>query len=68
MTYPGGLWSFGFAGKQLCPIRDFDSRRVEKAEITTRYYNPGIHRAAFMLPSYLQNILKEVLDPITWRA
>ena len=64
LTYPGGLWSFGFASKGLCPIRDFDPRRVDKAGLEMRYYNPGIHTASFMLPGFVQKNLGDILDPV----
>jgi len=64
LTYPGGLWSFGYASKGLCPLADFDTERVEKSGVSTRYYNPGIHRSAFMLPSFVAENLGKVLDPI----
>jgi spermidine synthase len=64
LTYPGGLWSFGFASKQYHPLTDFDAGRPATAGLTTRYYNPGIHRAAFMLPNFVADGLAEVLDPM----
>jgi spermidine synthase len=64
LTYPGGLWSFGFASKGLCPIQDFDGRRVESSGIVTSYYNPGVHRSAFSLPNFVAENLASVIDPI----
>ena len=66
LTYPGGLWSFGFGSQGLCPLRDFDPARVERSGISTRYYNPGVHYSAFMLPTFVTENLAQVLDPITW--
>jgi len=66
LTYPGGLWSFSYASKGLCPIQDFDRERVEKSGIRTKYYNPGIHRGSFMLPNFTAEKLTSVLDPINW--
>lgn len=66
LTYPGGLWSFGFASKGLCPLNDFNPERFENSGISTRYYNPRIHRAAFVLPTFLEESLSEVLDPLAW--
>jgi spermidine synthase len=51
-TYPGGVWSFTFASDSLDPLtvhRD----PPEGLE----YYNPGIHRASFALPTYLSHVL-----------
>ncbi|MBW1838212.1 MAG: spermidine synthase, partial [Deltaproteobacteria bacterium] len=53
LTYPGGLWSFAYGSKNLCPIRNFEPTRVERSGILTRYYNPGMHRSAFMLPNFV---------------
>jgi spermidine synthase len=66
LTYPGGLYSFGFASTGLCPLKDFDPARVENSAIVTRYYNPGVHRAAFMLPGFIKEDLGDLLNPITW--
>ena len=61
-TYPTGMWSFGYARKgSMHPLKNFDS---EQAEIFTKkhnlkYYNPGIHRSAFCLPTFVQNMLNE---------
>lgn len=67
LTYPGGLWSFGYASKGLCPVGDFDPVRVEKAGIPTRYYNPRIHVSAFALPNFVTENLGDILDPIAYR-
>ena len=66
LSYPGGFWSFGFASKGLCPIKDFDPARVEASGIKFRYYNPGMHRASFMLPAFVTENLAKILDPIAW--
>lgn len=62
LTYPGGLWSFSFASKQYDPLSDFDRKRAEKAGLSLRYYNPGVHQAAFMLPNFVWENLGEALD------
>ena len=64
LTYPGGLWSFGFASKGICPLIDFDPGRVHKSGISTRYYNAGLHFSSFMLPAFIKENLTDVLDPI----
>ena len=64
LTYPGALWGFGYASKGLCPIRDFDPMRVAAAHITNRYYNAGVHQAAFMLPTFVAEELEAILDPV----
>ena len=64
LTYPGGLWSFGFASKKRCPLGDFDPDLPDRSGIDTRYYNPKIHRASFMLPTFVSRHLEGVIDPL----
>jgi spermidine synthase len=63
-TYPGGLWSFGFASKQYCPVKDINTGKIGASGIQTRYYNPQIHQAAFRLPNFIKENLSEVIDDI----
>jgi spermidine synthase len=64
LTYPGGLWSFGFASKTRCPVRDFDPERVASAGIAFQYYNAQVHRAAFSLPTFMRRNLDGVIDSV----
>ena len=64
LTYPGGLWSFGFGSKKLCPLADFDPGRIDAEAVHTLYYTPDIHVAAFMLPKFVKENLAGVLDPL----
>jgi spermidine synthase len=61
-TYPSGLWSFAFCSKSGTGAqKHFDPARVEaaqKAGVAFKYYNAGIHRAAFALPSYVAALTK----------
>jgi spermidine synthase len=55
-TYPGGLWSFTMGSKK------FDPRQVKVEELpalNTRYYSPAIHRAAFELPPFVAELVKQ---------
>lgn len=61
LTYPGGLWSFTFASITLNPIDDFDQNRVEQSGLGCKYYTPDIHRAAFCLPAFMRENLREFL-------
>jgi spermidine synthase len=64
LTYPGGLWSFSFAGKgDCCPVGDFDPQRVRTAGLTFRYYSADVHRAAFVHPEFQAQNLKPFLTP-----
>lgn len=51
MSYPSGLWSFTFASKGLCPLKDFNPERVTQAH---QYYSPELHWGAFQLPQFMK--------------
>lgn len=59
-TYPSGHWLFGYAAKTLHPIRDFDFKRWKALGIKTQYYNPKLHVGAFALPTYVEELLRNV--------
>ena len=61
-TYAAGYWLFGFASKKYHPIKDFDPKRWNKRGIKTWYYTTHLHRGAFMLPRYVEDLLKEEED------
>lgn len=54
-TYPGGYWSFTVGSKRKDPteavIPNID-------EFNTKYYTPELHKACFVLPRYVQEIIK----------
>jgi len=54
-TYPGGLWSFTMGSKKYDPLK-VDINSIQKME--TRYYNPEIHRASFILPEFVKELVK----------
>ncbi len=54
-----GYWLFGFTSKKYHPLRDFDPDRWEARGIVTEYYTANLHRGAFMLPKYVENMLRE---------
>lgn len=56
-TYPSGHWLFGFASKQLHPVRDVQGERWSALGLATRYYNLALHGGAFCLPSYVIELL-----------
>ena len=58
-TCPSGYWLFGFASKKYHPLRDFDPVRWEKRGLKTWYYSANLHRGAFMLPKYVEDLLIE---------
>lgn len=62
MTYPGGYWSFSFASQDTTPFENFSDQKVEQSEIDFKYYNKEIHKAAFALPSFMKEKLKDYLS------
>jgi spermidine synthase len=61
MTYPSGLWSFTYASKGLCPLKDFDPNRVQGQ---FHFYNPQIHWGAFMVPQFMLDTHGAQLSPL----
>ncbi|TCS75620.1 polyamine aminopropyltransferase [Pectinatus cerevisiiphilus] len=59
-TYPSGHWLFGFASKKYHPILDANWQKWKSLDIKTRYYNPKLHAGAFALPTYVEDIIREV--------
>ena len=58
-TYAAGYWLFGFASKKYHPLKDFDPERWNKRNIKTWYYTTNLHKGAFMLPKYVEDMLEE---------
>ncbi len=58
-TYPSGHWLFGFASKKYHPIQDMKVMPWKHQNIQTRYYNTNLHKGAFYLPTYVEDMLKE---------
>lgn len=54
MTYPGGLWSFLWASRSLHPFE-----KIAAPTMPMFYYNIGVHRAAFHLPEFQAQHLKQ---------
>ena len=66
MSYPSGLWSFTYASKGICPIKDFDSARVKEKH---QYYNSELHKGAFLIPQFMKDEHGESLTslpPLKW--
>lgn len=59
-TYPSGHWLFGFASKMLHPVADLKARAWNALGFRTRYYNTKLHAGAFSLPTYVEELLKDV--------
>lgn len=56
-TYGSGHWLFGFASKKYDPIEHIDQTKWNSMNLTTKYYNTGIHKGAFALPNYVISLL-----------
>lgn len=54
-TYPSGLWTFTMGSKVHHP-REVKAERFQPIE--TKYYTPELHQAAFVLPKFVQDLLK----------
>lgn len=59
-TYPSGHWLFGFASKKYHPIKNMNPQKWEHLGITTAYYNTKLHSGSFCLPTYVEDMLKDV--------
>ena len=58
-TCPSEYWLFGFASKKYHPLEDFRPERFDNLNIETWYYTTNLHRGAFMLPKYVEDLLEE---------
>ncbi len=59
-TYPSGHWLFGFSSKMYHPVRDLRTDEWNALGIKTRYYNTNLHKGAFYLPNYIEELLTNV--------
>jgi len=59
-TYPSGHWLFGFASKKYHPLRDLDENRWNMRSLKCRYYTTMLHKGAFYIPAYVEELLKNV--------
>ena len=55
-SYPGGMWTFTMGSKKHDPLAVDESKFPG---YQTRYYTPQIHKAAFVLPPFVQDLLKK---------
>ena len=59
-TYPSGHWLFGFASKKYHPLKHLREKEWNTRGIQTRYYTTTLHKGAFYLPAYVEELLKNV--------
>ena len=58
-TCASGYWLFGFVSKKYHPLTDLDAERWNERKINTKYYTTNLHKGAFMLPKYVEDMLEE---------
>ena len=58
-TCSSGYWLFGFASKKYHPVKDLNTKRWNDRGIKTWYYTTNLHKGAFMLPKYVEDMLEE---------
>ncbi|WP_411675165.1 spermine/spermidine synthase domain-containing protein [Cohnella faecalis] len=54
-TYPSGLWTFTMGSKKHDPLAVDESAILE---LDTKYYSPRLHKAAFALPKFVEDLTK----------
>lgn len=54
-TYPSGLWTFTMGSKKYDPLAVNESAIPE---LDTKYYSPRLHKAAFALPKFVEDLTK----------
>lgn len=59
-TYPSGHWLFGFASKKYHPTDDLNATFWNLRGLKTRYYTTRLHKGSFLLPAYVEELLRDV--------
>ncbi|MFS0783900.1 spermidine synthase [Bacillus sp. 1P06AnD] len=54
-TYPSGLWCFTLGSKKHDPLLVEESRF---SDMNTKYYTKELHKAAFVLPKFVEDLTK----------
>ena len=54
-TYPSGMWTFTIGSKKHDPLEVSEDRFHE---IETKYYTKELHKAAFVLPKFVGDLIK----------
>ncbi|WP_199617183.1 polyamine aminopropyltransferase [Paenibacillus alkalitolerans] len=54
-TYPSGLWTFTMGSKKHDPLA---VNEASIPEMDTKYYTPRLHKAAFALPKFVEDLVK----------
>ena len=59
-TYPSGHWLFGFASKKCHPVQDLNAVKWNALGMPVKYYNTQLHVGSFALPTYVEELLRNV--------
>ncbi|GAA0720871.1 polyamine aminopropyltransferase [Clostridium malenominatum] len=59
-TYASGHWLFGYASKKYDASEDLNEKAWNDLGLKTRYYNTELHKASFVLPNYVKELLKNI--------
>ncbi|MEG2001070.1 MAG: polyamine aminopropyltransferase [Evtepia sp.] len=59
-TYPSGHWLFGFASKKYHPLLNLREAEWNARRLSCNYYTTTLHKGAFYLPAYVEELLKHV--------
>ena len=59
-TCPAGYWMFGFASKKYHPLKDLQEVAWNMRGLSCKYYTTMLHKGAFYLPAYVEELLKDV--------
>ena len=59
-SFAAGYWLFGFASKKYHPIDDLNVEEWNSLHLKTKYYTTRLHKGAFYLPAFLEEMLQEV--------
>lgn len=54
-TYPSGMWTFTIGSKKYDPLEVSDDQFFE---IDTKYYTKDLHKAAFVLPKFVKDLVE----------
>lgn len=62
-SYPSGMWAYVVAGDRDLEVEETVLReRFSARKLDTRYYTPSLHRAAFVLPRFVEELLAPVKE------
>ncbi|WP_315116467.1 polyamine aminopropyltransferase [uncultured Clostridium sp.] len=59
-TYASGHWLFGYASKKYDASKDLNEKAWNDLGLKTNYYNTELHKASFVLPNYVKDLLKNI--------